>query len=260
MAVSIYKQEVVSTGISVWYAGTMGLFRWISVAATFSCLGSSVACWLPIALAASPAAGSQSAPGNRAPEAPAKVRRYAERLLQRYDRNGDGVLEQSEWSAMHGQPEAADADRNGKITLEEWTNHIASFGRGHRMSLSSPDAGAESASRAASSAREGETSVDKALLQPPTRLPPNTTFHVSKSRLPAGLPDWFRSRDRNGDGQVSLSEYAPNAAPADVEQFARYDRNGDGLITVEECLGGRAATGRKKGGSGDKGEKKSDAK
>jgi hypothetical protein len=198
-----------------------------------------------------------------AAEVPAKVRRYAERLIQRYDLNHDGVLEQNEWSKMQGQPDLADADRNGKITLDEWCAYIMDFGRGRRLSLSPSDAGGESAARPAAAAKESEAPPPSgsAFVQPPSGTPSRTTtFYVPKSRLPAGLPDWFSRRDLNGDGQVSLAEYAPNATPADVEQFSRYDRNGDGLITVRELLGGHASSGRKGGGSGGKGDKKSETK
>ena len=50
------------------------------------------------------------------------------------------------------------------------------------------------------------------------------------------MPEWFTRRDTNGDGQLSLSEFAPNPTQADLEEFARYDRNGDGFITAQECL------------------------
>lgn len=192
---------------------------------------------------------------------PPKIRRYAERVLQRYDLNHNGVLEHDEWSKMHGQPELADGDGDGKITLDEWTNYILGFGRGRRLSFSDADAGAESIARPDLATRGKTPPPDSVFVEPPPGSPSRaTTFHVSKSRLPAGLPDWFLRRDLNGDGQVSLGEYAPTASPADVEQFSRYDRNGDGLITVQELLGGQAASGKKWSGSGGKLGKRSDAK
>jgi hypothetical protein len=68
------------------------------------------------------------------------------------------------------------------------------------------------------------------------RKPRESTFYVRPSRLPPGLPEWFTRRDGDGDGQISLSEFAPNPTQADLEEFARYDKNGDGFITVRECL------------------------
>jgi len=183
-------------------------------------------------------------------------------LIQRYDLNHDGVLEQNEWCKMQGQPDVADADRDGKITLDEWCAHIMDFGRGRRLSLLTSDAGGDAAAKPVAAKESGASPPSgSAFVQPPSGTPSRTTtFHVPKSRLPAGLPDWFLQRDLNGDGQVSLAEYAPNATPADVEQFSRYDRNGDGLITVRELLGGQSSSGRKGGGWGGKGAKKSEPK
>ncbi len=244
------------------YAEGMRLWRWICWAAALLPWGCG-AVFLPwAAQAASAADGFSYDVGNRGAEVPLKVRRYAERLLQRYDTNHDGLLEPNEWSKMQGQPEAADADRNGKITLEEWTNHIVGFGRGRRMSQAATDVNAESAAPPVPPAKQGETGSAAAsvFVQPPRGSPSPATFHIPKSRLPAGLPDWFLQRDRNGDGQVSLAEYAPSATPTEVEQFKRYDRNGDGLITVQEALGDRDPSRRRGSGSGQKGEKRSDGK
>jgi hypothetical protein len=46
----------------------------------------------------------------------------AERLLRRLDRNGDGKLQASEWEEIP-DPERADANADGEITLEELMAH-----------------------------------------------------------------------------------------------------------------------------------------
>jgi hypothetical protein len=51
------------------------------------------------------------------------------------------------------------------------------------------------------------------------------------------LPDWFRKGDRDGDGQLTLAEYAGVGSASADKEFARYDRNRDGLITPRELLG-----------------------
>jgi Ca2+-binding EF-hand superfamily protein len=78
---------------------------------------------------------------------------------------------------------------------------------------------------------------------------PGSRFHVPAARLPSELPDWFRQRDANGDGQITFAEFAAHAAPDELDDFARYDLNGDGVITVQEYL--RAV--RMKGQDADEG-------
>jgi Ca2+-binding EF-hand superfamily protein len=44
---------------------------------------------------------------------------FSRKTLGRYDTNGNGSLEKDEWSKMSNNPEAADKDGDGKITVEE---------------------------------------------------------------------------------------------------------------------------------------------
>jgi Ca2+-binding EF-hand superfamily protein len=212
-----------------------------------------------------------------------KVRRYAEHLLHRYDNNGDGRLQPDEWSKMHGKPEAADGNRDRVITLDELTKHIAAFGQNRRVRLENPSSGWGTipVSGVDTPAREGpaseglpsngpedlgKTPASDAMLEPGsgTQPRPGTTFHVPKSRRPAGLPDWFLRRDANGDGQLSLSEFASHATQTDLEEFARYDKNGDGFVTARECLDtlkpAKSASGKSAGAAVGKTREKDDAK
>jgi len=45
---------------------------------------------------------------------------YSQKLLGKYDRNGDGQLDRDEWTYMGKNPEAADVDGDGRITVEEY--------------------------------------------------------------------------------------------------------------------------------------------
>ncbi len=51
-----------------------------------------------------------------------------------------------------------------------------------------------------------------------------------------GLPDWFIQKDTDGDGQISMAEFASQWTPEKVREFESYDRNHDGFITAAECL------------------------
>jgi hypothetical protein len=222
--------------------------------------GTVLACLLLVAASngAEPASGppsASSAPQGLAAVAeqafPAKVRRYAERLLRQYDRNGDGVLQPEEWSKMHGNPGAIDVNRDRSITLDELTRHIIAYGEQRRVSLASPGVGGNSDASATpvdevepDGASPGGPAEGKGTLSAASpgaerespRKPRESTFYVRPSRLPPGLPEWFVRRDLNGDGQLSLSEFAPNPTQADLEEFARSDKNDDGFITAQECL------------------------
>jgi hypothetical protein len=60
-------------------------------------------------------------------------------------------------------------------------------------------------------------------------------FSVAADKLPTGLPGWFKSRDTNGDGQVSLNEYSRTMSESVLSEFRRYDLNNDGIITAKEA-------------------------
>ncbi len=61
-------------------------------------------------------------------------------------------------------------------------------------------------------------------------------FHTAAELLPDGLPDWFRKRDVNGDGQISMAEYAKDWTDAKVKEYQKWDLNGDGVIVPAEVL------------------------
>ncbi|MCR4412591.1 MAG: hypothetical protein NUV77_09230, partial [Thermoguttaceae bacterium] len=226
--------------------------------------------WLLLStvVAPSPAAEPQS-PSSDA--IPAKLLRYAQRLIHAYDADGDGCLGPGEWASMRGDPRQADADKNGVITLDELARHVADYAQRHKLRLVRPTVGApaeivslftpsdeakpaepsKSAPQstglpAGAAGPPGESpapTADDPAKKPATgaepvlpKPPPETKFHVPAKRLPPGLPDWFRQRDADGDGQLSLSEYAPKATPSQIAEFSRLDVNGDGLLTAKEYV------------------------
>jgi hypothetical protein len=230
-------------------------------------------------------AGSKTLPSASKPRAaadqdgagevvPGKVRRYALRLLKRYDRNEDGSLQPEEWGRMPPGVQAADANHDQIITLDELVAYMTQYARSRSLRLAPVGMGAgkvrpggvpqeagpgqkqaRTDEKAAASPEEseamgpGDNALDPAVLD---ALERDRKFHVPAGRLPAGLPNWFTLRDEDGDGQLTLSEFAPKAKASDIEEFRRYDLNGDGVITAEECVRAMKRLKASGGGAGSK--------
>lgn len=65
------------------------------------------------------------------------------------------------------------------------------------------------------------------------RIPASQKYHTPREVL-IGVPAWFVLRDLDGDGQISLAEFAPTFTPQALALFGRLDKNGDGFITPDE--------------------------
>lgn len=181
-----------------------------------------------LCLAVSGTAVGPDASAETAPAIPVKISRYAETIIARYDRDGDHRLNSAEWAAMQGKPAAIDADEDGQITVGEYAAHVARYAQRRRIRLmpalpgASPplpsllgpteDTAASASSKAASNVRR---------------------FTPAAARL-AGVPEWFKPLDADGDGQLTLVEFAPRQTPSAIKDFSRYDRDGDGVITPYE--------------------------
>jgi hypothetical protein len=214
----------------------------------------SLACLVLVAFLGVAAQSNRGWCADRVPAAdgapPAKVYRYAQRLIQRYDHNGDGKLQADEWRKMHGDPARADANSDGVVSVEELVQWIVAYGSRRRIRVEwpvlAPDQVAEPTEeppRAKLAPTEekpagSDTSPTPAAgpSEPAPTAPRDARFHVSPKRLPDGLPSWFRTRDADGDGQLTLSEFAPQATAAQRAEFSRYDLNHDGVVTPQEYL------------------------
>ncbi len=228
---------------------------------------------------------------------PVKITRYARRLFDRYDTNGDGGIDAAEQRQMQGAPATTDYDADGKISFDELAAYTADYSRDRRMRLTGSmveEAVAElpplyiptaeldamaAAQAAAQQAAQQAQAVPVALANqtagPATAEPAGTVpsgkseateegkaagsekadapaadspaqaqpasgqvsskrFVTPQSRL-AALPDWFRTSDANGDGQLTVAEYTPGSEKSRLAEFTRYDRNNDGVLTAQEC-------------------------
>jgi hypothetical protein len=170
------------------------------------------------------------------------------------------MLEADERKELRGRAAEADLNKDGVITIDELVAHLSS------NSSSPAPAGPGSATSAASTTSTPASSGNSSSTGPrrdgddrkqvgadgfqrvfygtaggvsadPKEGDKRHTyrFRGAGERLPASLPGWFKSKDANADGQVSMSEYSRSWSKSTVAEFKRYDLNDDGIVTSKEA-------------------------
>jgi Ca2+-binding EF-hand superfamily protein len=125
-------------------------------------------------------------------------RRDAARLLERYDANRDGLLQESERRSLPAGV-AARLPATESLSLDDL---LAPAGK--ERSVQNSPAAAEPTSPAGPAAVNRPVERDEE----------------------ASVPEWFQASDRNADGQVTMHEL--------ILMFQSYDANRDGIITRAE--------------------------
>ena len=152
--------------------------------------------------------------------------READERLRRYDRNQNGYLDKEELTRFSGNPMDFDRNRDEKLSRSELAVRYA------RRREFKEDAKNDGKSRKDNSDRRRE---DKTEI--PDVYNGRRSFRSSDEKaLPDGLPGFFTDRDKNGDGQITLAEYASEFNDSIVAEFMESDLNNDGVIIPSEAL------------------------
>lgn len=187
-------------------------------------------------MTASGEAGSQTttqrASGSAASESrDDRTERYASSLIERYDKNGNKILEQDEWKEMRGNPGDSDKNNDGRITKDEL---IARFSRFRGGSDEGSRGGSGSADdRRERSSRDRGTSSDR---DQEDDARATYRFTSAMERLPKDARSWVERYDKNGDAQVSMAEFSSSWSDSKLREYEKYDLNQDGVVTGEEYL------------------------
>jgi hypothetical protein len=167
---------------------------------------------------------------------------YAKSLVNQHDQNGNMMLEASEQSELRGRAAAADSNSDKVITVDELVAQLS----GGTTAAAGREA-SSTADRITDKRLPGDRSADgdsqrvfigsaggKDAESAKSDKRRSYRFTPPRERLPTGLPSWFKSRDKNGDGQVAMNEYGRTWSSRLVDEFRRYDVNDDGIITPKE--------------------------
>ena len=121
-----------------------------------------------------------------------------------------------------------DTNHDGRLTVREMRGAVKlleKFGQQERGYLTAADMPASHDLRV----RSGPVSTGGSSPGLPAVNNP-VAGRPTGGRAPTAGPLWFRKMDRNGDGDVSRSEFLGSD-----EQFRQIDTDGDGLISREEA-------------------------
>ena len=168
------------------------------------------------------------------------------------------MLEADERRSLRGAAAEADLNNDNVITVDELVAHLSSRRIAAATAPTGNDVDADddsgSASRPAAMVsdrrdRRSGNRLERATARARQRVYTGSAGEAQAKRrqaririasrqpterLPAGLPSWFKSRDKNGDGQVAMSEYSRTWSKQQVAEFRSYDANDDGIITPKE--------------------------
>lgn len=175
-----------------------------------------------------------------------RARDYARMLIKEKDENKNGKLDGDEVSGILRK---ADGDGDGEITEQEIFQATIEPARNPLSSRASSPTADSSRGRRSSTGRESRSNRASADSQAANRLVRDVTDgeylvteirriplkqETVETRRVSQIPRSFSDKDRNGDGQIQLNEFADKLTRKTVEEFNELDANDDGVIHVSE--------------------------
>lgn len=134
-----------------------------------------------------------------------KYLKYAQSLVESYDKDKDGKLSKDEVKSMRRPPTGADTNKDGFISEQELVDSLS----GGSSKSKSPASSSSSSSSSRGSYR-------------------------SRSRSSSSRTSSFSSLDANKDSQIHMHEYSKEWNDEIVAEFYEKDKNGDGIISSKE--------------------------
>jgi hypothetical protein len=177
---------------------------------------------------------------------------YVKGLVKLHDKNENRMIDGDELKGLRPPASLADANGDKVITIDELNAKFTQSASNSSASTTTKSIASSDATkdrdRGGSSEKDddsgGSPTTSKRVL---TWLGAGKPGEDAKSkrrtyrftpageRLPTGLPSWFKSQDKNGDGQVSMNEYSRSWSRSTVSKFERYDLDGEGVVTSKEA-------------------------
>ena len=162
---------------------------------------------------------------------------WAERMFQRMDANGDGLLNKDEMpESLRAEVEKWDTNKDGFIDLNEYKAYFRAVVQQRMAEGGGWNPG-----------WQGGGMPEPGMAPIPQEEEPIKKATVYRAgNLPKDIPSWFSQYDTDGDGQIGLYEW--KATGESMEKFRQIDRNNDGFLTIDEVM--RYDAEQKKNGGG----------
>jgi Rad3-related DNA helicase len=154
------------------------------------------------------------------------IRKWASDTMTKNDKDGNKILEGDEISTLGQSSRDSDLNGDGKITTDELMQNS--------LKKAQASATATAAKPATTATTTNTASSTPAAPEERKLVNDGRKSYRFKSAKERGKTWRFAERDKNGDGQVSMSEYSRSWSDRTAREFMGYDTDGDGMITSDE--------------------------